>query len=428
MLLRMAVSNFRSIAERQELSFVATSLKGPEDGLLDVPASDLKALPGAVIYGANASGKSNFLKAFDFMRSSILFSHRQGNPEGGVPRVAFGLDAELGSTPTSLEADFVVEGTRYQYGFECDSDRFLSEWLYSYPEGKRRKLFERNGSDVEFGQFLTGQKKILVSLMRPNSLFISTATQNGHETLSKIVSFFRLIRHVDDTSTTKEYLNTSFRVNEFDLRAIKFLKNCGTGIVNYRKKDVDIRDIDRTIRTDMMAVIKKNFGNVEAVDKANLLTEKDVEIELAHRGVDGSEHFLGLDSESSGTRRLLLMLSPIFRALDDGSVVMVDELNANLHTHVAEQILLMFADKNINKHGAQLISTTHDTNLLNCKGLRRDQIWFCQKDEIGATHLFPLSDIKSRPTDNFEQGYLEGRYGAIPYAGDLRSLFSDARA
>ncbi|MGB8842457.1 MAG: ATP-binding protein [Aliidongia sp.] len=407
---------------------MATSLKGPESGLLTVPATGLKALPSAVIYGANASGKSNVLKAFNFMRQAILYSHRQGDPEGGVPRTAFGLDAKISSAATFSEADFVVDGTRYQYGFECDDNRFLSEWLYAFPEGKRRKLFEREGGNVEFGQFLTGQKKILVSLMRPNSLFISTATQNDHEVLSKIVLFFRSIRLITNISASKDLINNTLKRDEVDPRAIKFLGNLGTGIVGYQQKEVDTSNVSEEIRLfqkEVIALVKKHAGDTGAFDEQNLLREKDVSIELAHRGADGSECFFGLESESSGTRRLMLMLSPVLRALDDGCVIMIDELDASLHTHAAEQILLMFADKGINKHGAQLISTTHDTNLLNCKGLRRDQIWFCEKDEIGATHLFPLSDIKSRPADNFEQGYLEGRYGAIPYAGDLKTLLSD---
>jgi len=116
-------------------------------------------------------------------------------------------------------------------------------------------------------------------------------------------------------------------------------------------------------------------------------------------------------------------MNMVFKALDEGSLVIIDELGANLHTHAAEQILRLFSRADINRNGAQLIATTHDTNLLNCAYLRRDQIWFCEKDRVGASHLFPLSDIKSRQTDNFQQGYLEGRYGAIPFSGDMASLF-----
>jgi AAA15 family ATPase/GTPase len=426
MLLRFSVSNYLSIAARQEISLVATKLKGPSSPLLRSSAiGQLNALSSAVIYGANASGKTNFIKAIEFMRSAILFSHRQGKPEGGVPRLPYQLDSQIRSSPTMVEADFVLKDIRYQYGFECDDDQFVSEWLYTFPEGKRRRLFERTKNEVEFGQSLKGPKKILVSLMRPNSLFISTATQNDHEDLSRIVSFFQSMQFSSTISVAKNLINNTFKKGEIHTRTISFLKEIGTGIVNYRQTEIQVPDNIISFQKEIMEIARKHMGEVSNRDE-DTDREKDISIELAHIGSDGSEVFFGLERESSGTRRLILILNSIFKALDEGTVVFVDELDASLHTLAVEQILTLFNDTNINQNGAQLIATTHDTNLLACKSLRRDQIWFAEKSGAGETNIFPLSDIKSRISDNFEQGYLEGRYGGIPYSGDLRILMNGA--
>lgn len=419
MLLRLRASNFLSISEPQELSLVASKLKGPEGGLIVIPGTDMAALPAAVIYGANASGKTNFVKAFSFMRSAIINSHAKGNPEGGVPRLPFQLSEESVDLPTFVEADFLVDGVRYQYGFECDDQKFLAEWLYTFPEGKRRKMFERNGSQVDFGSQFRGPKKVLVDLMRSNSLFISTATQNDHEELGKLVSFFRRARFSSTVSVAKDLINTTFKKNQIDARTIAFLNAIGTGIVGHRQKDVETPENVKRMIQDFTDVLKKHGGELDDTVEG----PSEVVIELAHLGADGNERYFGLERESSGTRRLILLMNIIFKALDQGSLVIIDELDASLHTHAAEQVLNLFSHPDINKNGAQVVATTHDTNLLNSKCLRRDQIWFCEKDRFGSTSLFPLSDIQSRQTDNFEQGYLEGRYGGIPFSGDPIALF-----
>jgi AAA15 family ATPase/GTPase len=415
MLLRFSAKNYLSVAGTEEISLVASSLKGPECSLVPIPGTDLSALPSAIIYGANASGKTNFLKAFSFFKSAILQSHTRGNPEGGVPRIPFMLDPAHIQGATSVEAEFVVDDVRLQYGFECDDNIFVAEWLYAYPEGKRRKLFERKEAEVEFGSYFKGPKKILVDLMRPNSLFISTATQNDHEELSNIVAFFRRTRFSMNIAVAKELINNTFKKDQVDPRTIEFLKTIGTGITGFRQIDVEIPESIRMMTKEFISITRRHMGDTAIAE--------DVQIEFSHAGVSGESFHFGLERESSGTRRLVLLMNTVFKALDEGNLVIIDELDASLHTFAAAQVIDLFENPKTNRNGAQLIATTHDTNLLSLSKLRRDQIWFCEKDEAGASHLFPLSDIKTRPTDNFEQGYLDGRYGAIPYSGDLVTLF-----
>lgn len=417
MLLRFEAGNVLSIAQIQELSFVASKLKGDEAGLLDIPGTaGFRAVPALLIYGANASGKSNFVQALTFMRSAILSSHSQGNPRGGVPRTHFALDEDSETQPSHFEAEFVVGGSRYIFGFTCDSQNFLTEWLYSFPEGKRRKLYERQGKNVEFGSTMVGPKKQLVDFMRGNSLYISTATQNDHEELSKLVEFFRNIQYSGNLSVSPSTITNTYKEGQIDPRTIAFLQSTGTGIVGLEQHEKEVSEQDKALKAEIFAVARKHLGDEMSPD-----TEppgKDVEIQLLHQG-STKHHALPLRRESAGTRRLLLLMSKVFRALDDGTLIVIDELDASLHTLVAEQIVQLFSNPKYNPNGAQLLATTHDTNILACTHLRRDQIWFCEKDDVGISRIFSLADFRLRQTDRFEKGYLEGRFGAIPFAGDL---------
>lgn len=426
MLLRFKVENSRSFKALSELSLVQTSLQGPKVASKRVPQmADISSLPCALIYGANASGKSNFLKAFQFFRGAVVNSHRRAPVDGGVPRHPYRLTDDR-ARASLFEADFVVESVRYTYGFTCDDEKFLEEWLYSFPEGKRRTLYERMGSDVSFGSKFPGPKKALVDFMRPNSLFIATATQNDHPELSKLVSYLRGCGYLDYVAVTDSIVENAFKKKEVDKRVVEFLYRVGTGVVDFKSESMDLPEEVKQIQSELKSIIKNRFGGDISVGESD---EDDtmVSIELGHAGEGGKTFFLNLDRESSGTRRLLLIMSEVFRALDRGTPLFIDELDTNLHTLAAEEIVKLFQSEVSNPLGAQLIATTHDTNLLSCKGLRRDQVWFCERDEEGASEIYSLAEIKSRKEDNFEKGYLEGRYGAIPYAGDLRSLFQGSR-
>ncbi len=424
MLLRFGVENFLSINGRQELSLVATSLKDREEGLIDCPqAPGGKSLPAAIIYGANASGKSNFVSAIRWVRGAVLKSHNQFRPGGKLPRIPFGLDPTSASRPSAFYADFVVEGVRYHYGFEATDKAFTAEWLHAFPKGRSQTLFERKGErEIVFGRELKGRKEIIADLMRPNSLFISTATQNGHEELSKISAFFDSINIETSLSVGGARISSTVGEGGVDDRVIAFLSNLSTGVTGYRRAklqtaDLDLLEAQKVIRK----ALNERFGvqvELQEVAEAQL-------IELAHRDAKSNNVYFDIDRESAGTRRMLLLLGLVYRALDAGSCIIADELEVSLHTQACEAILALFLNKSTNPKGAQLVATTHDTNLMLSKLLRRDQIWFTEKDKSGATHLFPLSDIRTRQGDNIEKGYLQGRYGAIPFAGSAEDLLAE---
>ncbi len=413
MLLRFAVANHLSIRESQELSFAASSLRDRGDGLIDCKAVQSgSVLPAIVIYGANASGKSNIVNAIAAMMKMVLRSHTQGEPGGGVPRHAFKLDSTCSQTPSRFEIDFVIDDVRYHYGFETTDEVFAAEWLYTFPKSHRRKMFERDNSEFEFGRWLRGQNNNIAGLTRPNSLFLSAAAQNGHEQLSKIYEYFRSIKFASTISIPGIEASARFVGDDPDSRVIDFLASINTGVIGYQKRTDEISEKDRAIRRELIAIVEKfSDGPIKFEPDED---DKHVAIELAHRGRQGESVYLDLDSESAGTRRLLIVLGLVYQALDKGVPLCVDEVDASLHTHASEAILKLFCLPEINQSGAQLIATTHDTNLMKSSVLRRDQLWFTEKTSEGATELYPLTDIRTRKGDNIELGYLQGRFGALP--------------
>ncbi len=420
MFLRFAISNYCSIHESQALSFVASSLKDRDDGLIECTAAPSGSIiPAIVIYGPNASGKTSLVTAIQFAQGAILHSHAKGDSKGGVPRQPFKLDPRAASEPTRCEIDFVLNGMRHHYGFTATSEEFESEWLYYFPSSHRRRLFEREGGQFLFGRDLGGHNTVISNLTRPNSLFVSTAAQNRHAYLSKVVDLFRSIRFVRNVDVPGAAAIS--KLNEeggMDGRVIAFLRNAGTGVVNYKRHEVETSETERLIGREVFDLFRRI---TDLGDELPDPQDTKVIYELTHRASDGELVPLDLNEESAGTRRLLLVLGEAYRAIDHGSLLVVDELDASLHTHVCEAVLRIFCHAAHNPLGAQLVATTHDTNVMSRsigqpEGLlRRDEIWFVGKSDVGATEVYPLTDFSSRKDDNFERGYLEGRFGAVPF-------------
>ena len=404
MLLRFGVSNHLSIRERQELSFVASSLKDRDEGLIDCAAVHGSLVPAIVLYGANASGKSNVVAAMQAMLGMILKSHTAWKPDGGVRRHPFRLDPDSSRKPSSFDIDFVTDEVRYHYGFEASDTEFVSEWLYVFPKSHRRTLFERVGNQFSFGRSLRGRNQIIASLTRPNSLFLSAAAQNGHEQLSRVYRYFASMKGFEKIAVPGAMVSAQLAEQAVDDRVIDFLKKVGAGIIGYQRKETELSELEKLFG-----------GQKRTLSQMSSIGGRRADIEFAHRGRDGEEVYFELDRESAGTRRLLIVLDLAFRALDQGVPLFIDELDASLHTHACEALLSLFCSRKNNPKGAQLVATTHDTNLMNSPVLRRDQLWFIQKDAEGATELFPLTDIRTRKGDNIEKGYLQGRYGAVPF-------------
>lgn len=423
MFLRFSATNFASVLHRQELSLIASGLSDTETSLFTIPGlAKNRVLPSALIYGANASGKSNILRALSFMRGAVLYSQIKGGPGTKIPVIPYKLSGSRNSSPSDFDIDFVVESVRYHFGFSLTENEVISEWLYSFPHGHRVKLYERTAPrEIEFGRSLKGRNRVIADLMRPNSLFFSTALQNDHEQISNISIFFSSMKIHTAIEIPGHFISESLTECSHNAeRAIKFLDKIGTGITGYKKitKEKTAREIE--MEKGFVEKFKEFFGENPKIKFKN----ETETIRLKHRGVGGFEAFLDPDEESAGTRRLLGVMSSVFQALSEGSLVLIDELDASIHTRACEAVAALFASPANNVNGAQLIATTHDTNLMLSKSFRRDQIWFTEKDYEGTTHLFPLSDIVTRKGDNMEKAYLQGRFGAIPFSGSVDSLLN----
>ena len=414
MLLRFGVSNWASIRDFHELLFTASWRMDSGADLLPCAHSPTGYLvPAVALYGPNASGKSNLFAAVGAMRSMVLYSHTKGDPDGGVPSQPFLLDPDFASRPSRFEIDFVLNDVRYHYCFESSSRIFETERLYAFTKSHRRMLFEREADAYRFGRSLKGQNNIISKLTRENSLYLSAAAQNDHELLSKIYAYFRAIRLVESISVPGAMASARLAERDLDRRTINFLNEIDTGVIDYRKKELTVSDEVNEMNREIVAMIRRKMGpNVDI--RGSIANDKTIEIELGHRDKTGSPVYFNLDSESAGTRRLLLVLDQVYRALDDGAPAFIDELDASLHTRAAEALMELFCSHDTNRAGAQIIATTHDTNLMRSRSLRPDQLWFVDKNNSGATHIYPLTDIDIRKGDNIELGYLQGRFGAVP--------------
>lgn len=412
MLIQFRVENHRSLKNEQTLTLSAATTV-PEERALRTPAIREPLLPAVAIYGANASGKTNVLNAFAFMRDAVVDSHRAWEPDGGVPNEPFALSSRRGD-PSLYEVDVVANGVRHRYGFVCDSNQILEEWLFAWPNGHKQTWFTREGENFRFGRHLVGDQDAIRKLTRNNSLFVAVAAQNNHEQLMPLYRWFRTTQVDYRRSSRLSGLPLSMFADAFSRQLSLFAHDDH----DERRAIMDLLQAADTGITD----IKVETGGDVASPRQ---VRRRAQIFLRHKAEDSSEEeaWLPLEVESSGTIALIELAPRLMRALAVGGVIFIDELEGSLHPMLAVSLLSLFNDPSRNRGKAQLIFTTHDTNLLgNTLGqtpLRRDQVWFTEKDASGATELYPLTDFHPRRQENLERGYLQGRYGAIPFIGAL---------
>jgi hypothetical protein len=417
LLIQLRVANHRSLRDEQTLSLVAADgddLHG--DGLLRPSGMVEALLPAVAIYGANASGKTNVLLALAFMKSAVVNSHRLWEPRAGTPQEPFALSAS-DHDPSSYEVDIFVESVRYRYGFVIGSARIEEEWLHAWPNGKKQKWFERKADDFDFGRHLQGDNETIRGLTRSNSLFLSAAAQNNHLALLPIFSWFQRLGF--QPRRGRAFANPfvySRLFEELFSRQVSLFPDEPPGLQEDREaivrllQEADTGIVDVRVDREEPAEDDKRRG-------------RRISLYFRHKTEDPDRSWLPLEVESAGTVTLLELATRLVPVLRTGGVLCVDEIESSLHPMLAVRLLRLFGDPERNPGGAQLIFTTHDTNLLGTvlgeSPLRRDQIWFTEKDAAGSSHLYPLTDFQPRKAENLERGYLQGRYGAVPFLGDL---------
>lgn len=422
MLIRFRVENFRSIYQEQELSLVASPLSEHAETLVRSDRYDLDLLRSAAIYGANASGKSTLLAAFAFMKQAVEESHRVWAPDAGIPRIPFALAPDAAKEPSLFAVDLLLEGIRYEYGFVVDSSRVREEWMFAYPKGRKQEWFTRDVDrehEFVFSRLLQGENRLISSLTRPNSLFLSAAAQNNHPMLKRIHKWFSELFIVDEQSRHRLELGVIqlCRDESWQKAIVALLESADLGITNVEVIEEDL--------VSFAGRFNLRLDEPELQELGGISRRVGSGVQLWHRtGRVNDDVVLPFDQESQGTRTMFMLAGLMILVLSTGGVLVVDELDRSLHPHLAIRIARMFNDPAINPDGAQLLFNTHDTNLLDTDILRRDQIWFTEKGDDGATRLFPLTDFRARKYENLERGYLQGRYGAVPVVRtpDLRRV------
>jgi len=423
MLLRFKFSNFRSFRDEQEFSLVASPLNDRSEGIFHVAALRERILPVAAMYGANASGKTNVLRALHFVQRAVNQSHRVWKPELPFPIERFA--GETDERPMRFSVDFVQGDVRHQYGFAANSSGVLEEWLHAYPKGKKQRWFIRKtGRPMSFSDKLTGENRVIEQLTRKNSLFLSAAAQNNHEMLLPTYNWFTnaLTSVVEGRAVERQ--RTINMCSDPGIRSIlaRLLSFADLGItdINVESPPDEAKDKAEKATEFLLSLfdLKADQVPIERVQTA---------VKLLHR-INGGSTPMALEQESAGTIAYFALLGPLVHALKVGGVICVDELDSSLHPLIAIEIIRIFEDPIENPNGAQLVFNTHDTNLLSTGMLRRDQIWFTEKDAKGESHLYPLTDFKPRKEENLESGYLQGRYGAIPFihSEELATTLADA--
>lgn len=433
MLLRFRVANWASIRDEQELSLVAAD-RHEDLAVRDIPGTDLRALPVVGVLGANASGKSNLMTAMTYARDAVRYSHNRWNPRGGTHRIPFSLDADSAGRPSEFSFDFVQDGARYEYGFAVDDVSVTAEWLYSWPRGRMRTLFEREGpQEIELGPGLRrgfgNRTQMVKESVRPNSLFVSAGAAGNHPLLTAVYDWVNRIAVAFDGNAHAR-LELTLRMlsgPERDLCAL-LLRYADLGITGVRSEE---REMPKEAAAHFAAGFKVLHPDGPTADLEGW--RQSPEIVVAHRG-SGEDVELPYGAESSGTQTWLELVGATVRALAEGRVLVVDELDARLHPNLAGQLVRLFSEPETNPYGAQLVFNTHDVTLLSRRSfgyLTRDQAWFTEKAPDGSTGLVALREFKVRDDrDDVLKKYLLGAFSAVPFFDDgisdeLARLFAD---
>lgn len=397
MLIQFSVENYLSIKDKVTLSLLAGNDKEHIEHLIPTGKKD-RSLKSAVIYGANASGKSNLLNAFWFMVNYVLTSHeKQLNRR--TERVPFKFDKQSPGKPSTFEVIFWTEGVRYAYGFSVTDSEVVEEYLYRYPNGRQALVFERkNANEYRF----TADADLQSSLRErnsPNKLYLSTAANWNYEKVKPVFAWFASCSIICKYSTADAYGQDAAELNDDKTRSAiaSMLQVADFGIKSLTVKESG----------DKFKSVKDAVGTYHNIDAVHHVRDEN-----------GAPvpYTLNMTEESDGTNSYFKLIGVVKKVLEQGGLLVADEMDAHLHPLLTKHIVALFNSAEHNPKGAQLVFTSHNTNLLDLDIFRRDQIWFTEKDEsTAATELFSLFDFSVRKDAKIERSYLLGRYGAIPF-------------
>ncbi len=395
MLIQFSAKNYLSLKEKVVLSMLASNDTEHSDHL--IPSQKKESyLKTAVIYGANASGKSNVLNAFWFMVNYVLTSHEK-QLHKLIDRSPFKFDKTTLEKPSDFEVIFTVDDIRYAYGFSVTDKEVVEEYLYYYPNGRQAIIFERRNTNEYRFTVDVEEQMTLRDRTSANKLYLSVASNWNYKKVVPVFEWFASCKILTKNSAADAYGVDAEQLCDDEYRSAiaEMLRVADFGI-----QSLQVRDVENAGR------LIKNGEKYTNIDAIHLIQDDEGKVQ---------SFALNMMEESDGTKSYFKVVGIVKYVLDTGGLLVADEMDAHLHPLLTKHLVMLFNSQAGNPNGAQLIFTSHNTNLLDLDIFRRDQIWFTEKDETyAATDLFSLYDFSVRKDAKVEKGYLIGRYGAIP--------------
>ena len=448
MIVSFSISNFRSFSGEETFSLVASNrVSGShEEHASLIPNSRKKVLATSVLYGANGAGKSNLFKALRFIRAAALQPRKKNS---GTGREAFRF-ADEANVPSSFDLQFIAEGKLYRFGLKIDDQRITEEWLVQVKGNKENPLYERitdeNGKVIiEATGFNKVGKKLdaLATVGGPqNQTFLATIfatleVNDFGDELSNIQRWFKKLTLIAPHESFAPLALNLTKDNDFLEFAGNFLKYSSTGVdhLKVQKQEISEDDLRSLLPEEVASRVMEEIEDGSTIIQLNEGTELQIErsgeshyfrvtVQTAHEHQDGKVVPLELSEESDGTRRLLNLIPALHNLKKGSAVFFIDEIDRSMHPELVWKFLEHFLKSRTGSQ-CQLIVTTHESNLLDLDLLRRDEIWFAEKDHSGSTHLYSLADFKIRKDLEIRKHYLHGRFGAIPFLGNLDRLLTE---
>lgn len=463
MFLGFQAENVRSFRDRLDFSLEATAIAEP-DVVREIPwridgRNYQRVLPVAGVFGANASGKSTLLRTMEDMRRFVRESYTPRSRHSEFPlrwlRRPFKLDPEWTQRPSTYEIDLIIGGIRYEYGFTVNDEVVLAEWARRFPHGKAQTIFERSlGAFTSFPDGRSPKGRAVKELLRDDALVLSIADAAEYEPLRPLYKWFDENFRLCDASSRDQRSRFTAELMKAEvgrLQVLELLQLADLGITDAQQKEAGRYEIE------MVNAIVEAISKIDLSEMANISISAEADsqdspsgedstanntgepanvntpramiprIMLSHRGSNGSVAF-DTREESLGTLVWLGLIGPLLDAIGRGTVLLVDELEASLHPLLVEQFVRIFQSPESNPNGAQLIFNSHEARLLGNspadRVIGRDQAWFTEKMDDGATRLYPLAHLNPRKSEAVARRYMEGRYGATPILspGDFTAL------
>ncbi|MFO8084805.1 MAG: ATP-binding protein [Desulfobacterales bacterium] len=431
MLIEFTFENFLSFKDPSTLSMVAGAGKEFPGNVFQhrlrraTRTRPVPLLKCAAIYGPNAGGKTNLLKALSVMRTMVLHSSKDSQANEPMPVNPFLWHPKTPDQPCTMEVVFVQNDIRYRYGFSADAEQVEMEWLFAAPKGREAKFFIREAGNFEFGSGF-GRTSGLEEKTRENALFLSVAAQFNNPVARELLMWFSSLQVVnaDDLYNPRHSIAIMEREKNPD-RLLEFVR-----LADHTISDMVFEEID-LIQSDIpQEVQKKIIGDLEKSGSKGQKVKVNKLVSFHHSYDDAGKRLapvaLDFENESKGTRRFFELAGMILFALDHGSALLIDELECSLHPKITRFIINTFHSSETNPKNAQLIFATHDIGLFSRKIFRRDQLWMIRKSDFGGSELYALSDFQVRPDASFDKDYMQGRFGAVPLVREPAEIFRRA--